>query len=131
MKKILYIVLGIVALGGLTSCEKEPTALLIGKWEVQSIQDESGNEVIWKSPSIWEFTNDNKVYVNEEYYTKWSSDGKDIVVEVTATDASGIILFTDYLRVDKLTSQILVLISDVRISTAGDYPCKWIFKRTR
>jgi len=130
MKRILFVALCIIVLGALTSCEKEQTANLIGKWELQSVQDESGNEVIWKSPSIWEFTKDNKVYVNEEYYTKWSYGEKDIVVEITVTDAYGEILYTDYLRVDKLTSQMLVLSSDIR-SSSGDYPCKWIFKRIR
>lgn len=130
MKRFLYIVLCVFVLIGLTSCEKEKETNLIVKWELQSVQDKTGEEVVWKSPSIWEFTKDYKVYINEEYCYEWLYEGKDIVVEVTATDIYGDILYTDYLRVDKLTSQMLVLLSDVRSST-GNYPCKWTFKKTK
>ena len=130
MKRISYIILGILILVGLISCEKVNEANLIGKWELQSVQDEYGGEVIWKSPSIWEFTKDHQVYINDEYFSKWSYDGKDIVVEMIATDNDGNILYTDYLTVDKLTSQMLILLSSA-ISSTEPIPCKWTFKKAK
>ena len=130
MKRILYIVLCIFALISLSSCEKEKETNLIGRWELQSVQDESGDEVIWKSPAIWEFTKDHQIFINEVYYSKWSYEGKDIVVEMIATNKDGEILYTDYLYVDKLTSQMLILLSSVRTSS-GTRPYKWIFKKAK
>lgn len=132
MQRLVYTLLFIFALIGLTSCEKNNEANLIGRWDLQSIQDESGEELPLQSPSVWEFTKDGKVYVNDDYFSEWSNNGKSLVVELKLYDNSGEILYTDYLYVDKLSTQKLVLKSTVMISsTAGSMPCKWTFKRAK
>ena len=93
----------------LTSCEKVQEANLIGQWELQSLQDENGDDMMWKKPVVWEFTDKNLVYENEKVLGEWSRENNDIVVTIKLYATSGEFMMTQYLKVTKLTAKMLVL----------------------
>lgn len=116
-----------------TACETINEANLIGEWEVVSMQDEDGNEMPWKSPIIWEFTKDYKVYSNAKQFGEWSRKEKDITVSAELYDSSGNHLGTQVMTIAKLTSTTLI-IEDPSLhmsNTAGPALQKVTFKRIK
>lgn len=96
MKKLLFVVVSFLTMVGLIGCESVSNAKLTGRWEMQSIELLQNGKVTEKvdyaqmkeeygAYQIWEFAEDNKMYVtaseggddgiDSEYAGKWSLEG--------------------------------------------------------
>lgn len=93
MHRRLLVIL-VCLMTGLTSCEKVQEANLVGQWELQSLKDETGDDMVWNKPIVWDFTEKNLVYENEKVLGEWSRENKDIVVTIKLYTSSGEYLMT-------------------------------------
>jgi len=107
--KYLHFLLWLCLLSGFVACETNKEANLLGEWEIVSIKDEDGAEMVWQKPTIWEFTKDNKVYANSKLFGEWSHKDKDIIVSGKLYNLTGEYLGTQIMTVTKLTDEMLIL----------------------
>ena len=116
MKKVLYSLLSVLVLIGITSCDNVTEESIIGKWKMKTIQTDQ--ETIEDDGQVWEFTSDHKLYLSwpkgsledehpAEYAGKWSLEGKQLSTEFWPMP------FT----VAKLTSTTLI----VELSAKGEF----------
>ncbi len=91
MKRLLFVIIGVLALVGFSSCNQAVTETsLIGRWQLVSVQE--GGVVITDSDfddvvnQVWEFTKDHNLLVSitgagEEHAGTWSLDGNQLTLE--------------------------------------------------